>query len=332
VKYHYAARLVRLERLAGKGACVLCRVNRRHSWRDPAEPQRAPKDPALTAVTRCEACGAPASYDLSRVPEDLRELMRLCYESSLEDTYTDPRAWAAQLWLHFRQEAEQRRREAAREMRELFAPGQSARENQQDDYARERKQRERERARAKDPDVKLYNKLSAEAQAITERKHRRLARRYGKLPFAHLLAPVEGPNYHSLYLGELYAHVVSARAVFRLGIEARAWLVCAEFERIALGRVTAHTTGRLADCELRAREVVAAGLAKYEAREEKRRSDEAERERWLEARREEARPTREELEPRPREEGLAAPAPDHDSESRMRALIKSWNPGWLGGT
>ena len=325
MKYHYAARLARLERLAGKGACVLCRLTLRHSRLGPAKPQPAPKDPALTAVSRCEACGAPWSYDLSHEPEeDHRELMRLYYESSLEDRYTDPRAWAAQLWLYFWGQAEQLRREASREMRGLSAPEEPDRESELEDYARRRKQQERERARAKDPDVKLYNRLWAEARAFTERRRRRLARRYGEHPFADLLTPVKVPNYHTLYIDEPYAYCVSARAVYRLGEEAKAWLLCAEFEKIAVGRVTAHTEGRLADCERRAREVVAAGLAKYEAREEKRRRDEAESERWLEAEivEETSWPAGEELEPLRREEGIAEPAPEDDKESRMQAIIE----------
>ena len=277
MKYQYGARLARLERLAGKGACVLCRVSSRHSRLDPAKPQPAPKDPALTALSRCEACGAPVRYDLSREPEDLRELMRLYYESSLEDRFTDPRAWAARMWVHFRQMAEQRRREASREIRGLSAPEQPDREGELEDYAGRRKRQERERARAKDPDVKLYNKLSAEARAFTERRRKSLARRYGEIPFADLPAPVKGRNYHTLYLGEPYAHCVSARAVYRLGEEAKAWLLCAEFERIAVGRVTAHTEGRLADCERRAREVVAAGRAKYEEQQD---AGNADRQRW----------------------------------------------------
>jgi hypothetical protein len=278
----YAARLARLEKLAGKGACPMCRLLRRHTWLDARKPRPKPKDPSLLVTQVCELCGAASNHDLSHYPEELRDLARLYCTSKPDDTFTDPRAWAAQRWMIYRVRAEQSQREALSETKKLSAPGQPAHERQQQDYARRQRAREREEARAKDPDVKLYNRLFAEAQGHNARRLKRLKRQYGEHPFPDLearIGAVEAPNYDALYKGEPYAHAVPFLPIHELKQEAKSWLACAELEKIVLDKVTAHTEGRLADCERRAREVIGAARAKHEEREEKRRAEEAERER-----------------------------------------------------
>jgi hypothetical protein len=279
---NYAARLSKIEKLAGKVACPSCRLHRRHSWLDSTKPRPKPKDPALSVTVLCEECGAPANYDLSGYPEDLREIVRLYCTSKRADTYTNPRAWAALRWMIYRGEAQKQQRKALREMQKLSAPGQSSYQQQQQEYARRQKAREREQARTKDPDAKLYHKLLAEMQAQSARRHRRLERQHGENPFPELdarLDAVQKPDYGQLYKGEPFEHDISFLPMFELEREAKLWMMCAELEKIVLGDVTAHTTGKLADCERRAGELIAAGRAKHEAREEKRRQDEAERER-----------------------------------------------------
>src|SRR5205085_306631 len=158
---NYAARLSKIERLAGKGACQLCRLFKRHIWLDRAKPQPKPEDSALIITARCEMCGATEKHDLSGYPTDLREMMRLYCTSTLEDTYTNQRAWAAQHWLSYWLAARLEQRKVTSEIRNLYDSPQSP-HAQQRAYARQQKAREREQALAKDPDVKLYNKLMGE--------------------------------------------------------------------------------------------------------------------------------------------------------------------------
>jgi hypothetical protein len=278
---NYAARVARLEKLAGKGACPFCRLLRRHTWLDSTKPLAKPKDPALIVTALCEMCGAPSNRDLSHYPADLREIARLYCTARLEDMFTNPLVWAAQHWMVYWTSALRQQRNVRREMRKLSEPAQSPYQ-QQRDYARQQRAREREQARAKDPEVKLYNKLLAEAQALGTRRRKRRERQYGEHPFPELdarLDAVQKPDYGDLYKGEPYGQDVPFRPMFELEQEAKSWLMCAELERIILGDVTVHTTDKIADCERRAREVIAVAQAKHEEREEKRRQEEAERER-----------------------------------------------------
>jgi hypothetical protein len=218
-------------------------------------------------------CGSSTTYDLSSEPEELRELVGLYCAANLEDTFTSPRVWAALNWGTDRGAALRCRREALREMKELAEPAQTAHERQRREYARRQTAREREEARAKDPDVKLYSRLLAEAEAQNARRVERLKRRYGENPFPELAArisAIERPDYHALYKGEPYEHDVPLTPMHETEREAELWLKCAEMEKVALGRVTAYTAGRLADCERRAREVIDWARAKHEEREVRR--------------------------------------------------------------
>jgi pyruvate/2-oxoglutarate dehydrogenase complex dihydrolipoamide acyltransferase (E2) component len=67
--------------------------------------------------------------------------------------------------------------------------------------------------------------------------------------------------------------------MMELSKEGKLWAICAEIVKEVLGSVTALTSGRLAECERRAGEVIAVGRAEYEAKEEERRRKEAEWER-----------------------------------------------------
>lgn len=282
MKTNYASRLSKLEKLAGKSDCPSCRLYRRHTWLDPSKPRPKLADPSLLVPLVCESCGSPGSYDLSHYPEELRELVRLYCTSKIEDTFTEPRAWAALWWMVYRIAARRERRKALSELRKVEAPAQSPYERQQREYAERQRTQERAAARAKDPDVKLYNKLFAESQAHSGRRRERLARRYGEHPFPELealIAAVEIPDYAALYRGEPYAHDVPFSPMHETTREAKSWLVCAELEKIVLGDVTRHTTGKIADCERRVRELIDAARERHEEREEKRRVREAERER-----------------------------------------------------
>jgi hypothetical protein len=272
------ARIARLEKMAGKGSCPICRLERRHSWVSADKPRPTPEDPSSVLVTRCEECGSPSRADLSGYPEELRELVRLSCTSTFEDTFTDPRVWAAEYWMAYKLGADEHRRKALREMRKL-----SESSHEQNDYARRQEMLERKRAREKDPDVKLYNELTAKVNALYVEQFRRLGQKYGERPFPEIdarLDAVEAPDYEHMYKGEPYEHDLGFSPMYEIKEEAKAWKGCAVLEEIVLGGASAHTAGKLADCERLAREVVDAAREKHRAREEKRRLDEAERERW----------------------------------------------------
>ena len=312
------ARLARLERLAGKAPCPGCRLSRRHSWLDATKPRPEPKDPSLIVTVACEGCGTPHWWDLSGYPEELREVARLGHTSKLEDEFNDPRVWAARRWvvywsltraLRLRAERARRWRDAPRERP---ARGQGA-------YAR--RQEGRELARVSEPDVKLYNRLLAEAGALVERRRRRLERRYGKNPFpdieVRVAAIIRGPDPDRLTTEEKLAYV---RADFFQPPgepELRAWLLCAEMEKIVLGDVSAYTVGRIEDGRRRDQ----GGSAKLRAWVEMAGG------KWPQT---EAAPGREESQSeRERLEHEAAPAPPPDAPpappavSRLRDFMHS---------
>ena len=159
---NYAARLAKLERLAGKGSCPQCRLFRRHTWLGWGQPRPKPKDPALLITDSCDLCGATITYEMSRAPADLLEITRLYSTTTLTDTFTNPRAWAAREWMSCFVTIKQVRRRIRRAAKKGAASGQAV-------YQHQQRARERERARAKNPDVKLYNDLLAEWQAAVER-------------------------------------------------------------------------------------------------------------------------------------------------------------------
>jgi hypothetical protein len=242
----------------------------------PPGPSPEPQAPSLSVTTYCEDCGAPSRQDLSAYPENLRELVRLYYLSTPEDTFMDARAWTAQRWMMTWVAAEERRRKALGEMRKLLAPPRPCHE--QVGYERGRKGREQELA--KNPDVKLYSELLKEVKRLTLRRLKRAERRHGKHPFSEIEARVEtvrGPDYGLFYKGEVYQNTVPFSPILETQREARLWLQSAELEKFFLGGVTPHTSGRIADCEQQARKVVAWARAQHEEHEEGRRREAAER-------------------------------------------------------
>ena len=247
------ARLARLEKLSGKGRCPFCRLERRHKWADSAKPPAGPEGSSLTVTAHCELCGAPWRCDLSDYPEELRGVARLYYASELEDLYTDPRAWAAQRWMGYWEEARRQNRMGPREPQGLSVPARSPLRHK--DYRRRLGQLERARALAKDPDVKRYLGLLVQILALILPRLRRLERRYGENPFPELesrVAAIVGPDLSLMSPKERMAYTREAleRPLRRGG----AWLLCAEMERVVLGGVSAYTARKIADCERRAQE------------------------------------------------------------------------------
>jgi hypothetical protein len=290
-------RLAKLEKLAGKGPCPGCRLFCRRGRTAAAGLSRLPDDPSIIVTSLCGFCGTPWRHDLSGYPEELREVARLGFVSTLEDTYSSPRAWAAQRWMGYWAEARRQHREMLRAQLVTTAPGRPAHKRR--GHVRWLEEHRRERGRQKDLEARRYVGLLLQARALIDRRRRLLELRYGESPFPELearLKAVGGPDYGRLYRGEPYGGRVRCSPMHEIEKEAVAWLMCAELERVLLGEVTAHTAGRQADCEERARAVVAAARADHERaeeesrlREEERRRQEEERQRRFEAEREEAR-------------------------------------------
>jgi hypothetical protein len=263
------ARLARAEKLAGKGACPFCRLVRRHSWLDDTKPR--PAGPSLIVVTRCEVCGADERHDLSVYPEELRAVARLGYTSTPEDTYTDPHAWAARCWgIHWDAAWREQRHGESRETWRLPATEQPR------EGAWRRKGREREWA--KDPDIKLYNGLLAEALAPLSRRRKGLEHKYGNNPFPELAALVTelmGPWSPAEQLERARRQLAEPETEIREG----PWWVCLEMEKVVLGAASEYTSGKAEERERKARERAAWLKAEHEQLLEslRRRDDEIER-------------------------------------------------------
>jgi hypothetical protein len=107
--------------------------------------------------------------------------------------------------------------------------------------------------------------------------------------------------------------------------EAKSWLLCAEMEKVVLGKATRHTADKIADCERRAREVIGAARTKHEEREEKRRAEEAERERQRLERSAASVPR-----PAPTPRRLQSPPPDDGTLAYQRKIAHWLETGeWL---
>ncbi len=195
-------------------------------------------------------------HDLSGYPEGVREVVRLHYVSNLECLFTDPRAWAALWWMT---SWEAGRRQDRRATRDGLGPSTPAPPpNGQHGYERRRKDRERERTLEKDPDVKLYLGLLAQARALIAKRVGELERRYGRSPFPELESRVAAILGSDLSPMSLVEKMVRARGMLegptcRVGVP---WLLCAEMEKIVLGDVSAYTAGMVADCEQRRKEQI----------------------------------------------------------------------------
>lgn len=266
-------RLARMEKLVGKDSCAYCRLFRRHTWRrDGMGPRHWRRASPLLVTARCEFCGAPASYDLSIYPDEVRELARLYHTSTLEAVYTDRRAAAAQVWMICWAHANGQCLDVLQERRQLFVP-EFATTYGQVDYMRRRKERKQESE--EDPDVELYKDLLAEVQTLFARQYKRLARQHGERPFPELyasLATLQSSAYGPLHKGEPYKYGVSHSWMYEIWQEIKSWKMCGEMETIVLGGVTAHTSDNLARCERLPGEKIALIQAEYErGKEEERR-------------------------------------------------------------
>ena len=242
-------KLTRVEKLAGKGSCPLCRLTLRHHWPDPSKPNPGPKDHALILSAHCKLCGRKYNVDLSHHPSDLLHMFRIYYGSTMEEEYKHPHAWAAGQWAKNYFTAWLGRR---------YFTGRKI--SKQTPYPQQQTEHERQAS----SDFKLFSELRAEYKASRERALKRLAARYGDSPFpdlASLIDSVKSKGYAHLYKGEPFHPNISVYKFDIIESEATAMLKCAEAEKIVMGITAPSTVAALAECERRAlAEVEAAKL------------------------------------------------------------------------
>lgn len=202
------AALKRLEKSVGKGQrhCPWCRVNFRHWWPDPNLPMPSPE--ALVKY-RCWVCGTDMVFNFADLPDDEREVLRLNYSFSMEDTYTNPVAIALEIWL-------------------LIYPIKgkskgtlkSAVNNDDDDLG-----------------ARTLARLNEEADALLGRKRSRLEARYGdpSLKVKDIIASVQ-----KAVIEKWQSHL-GIRGLPELAQEQKVYLICAELEKIVWGQVRPQT-------------------------------------------------------------------------------------------
>ena len=241
----------RLEALAGKGArCGLCRIGTRLlSVGSEKESGRAEG----TVKVRCEFCHNEFLRSLKEIPEDDREFYRLTYPFTMEDEFTDPRAHAAALWQAYRPWPEE------------------------EEGAGATRQRGAKRKAKNDPRVRTLNALHAQYQEARERRGKWLVARYGADPFPEHRRLVEAvrKSARDTHTEELYVHGLP-----ELRTEETRYLVCAELEKIIVGRTLLSTEESLARLRGRIAEMVEGAWREKEREEEERHRQEDELREW----------------------------------------------------
>jgi hypothetical protein len=301
---HITAKLARLEKLAGMGSCPNCRLVVRSSLLSPSN--RTPEDAETTLIRRCPLCGRQMRYDLSEYAADVREIVRLSWGSTFEETFTDPRVWVAWEWWYGRRNARKERRKVLSEIARAARPALSGYERDEAAAARREARREREAS----PGYKLRTKLMAESRAAFTLKRERLEAEHGEDPFPDLAARLNGvtfEGYGHLYRHEPFSPRVRFSEMYHTEMEAKQLLKCAEAEKILLGDVAPSTAAKLAECEHRAKGFIEDARRRHEADEEERRrkeEEQAQRQRELLERSRSAAPA----DPPPAESPIA-PAP-----------------------
>lgn len=166
----------------------------------------------------------------------------------MEDEFTDPRAHAAALW-------------------------QAYRPRQEEEGGGTTRQRGVERKAKKEPRVRALNALRAQYQEARERRRKRLVLRYGADPFPEQRRLIEAvrEGARSARPKELYVP-----GLLDLQLEETDLLVCAELEKIVVGRTLLSTEESLRRMRERIDEMMEGARREKEKQEEERRRREDE--------------------------------------------------------
>jgi hypothetical protein len=233
------ASLRRLEAAAGKGArCAYCRLVIRTSF---IGSERQPDRAEQFVEVECEFCHTRCSYSLKGRPEADRDFYRLTYSFTMKDEFTDPRAHAAALWQAYRPWPEEEKGAGAT------------------------RQRSAERKAKNDPRVRTLNALRDQYQEARERRRKRLVLRYGADPFPEHRRLVEAIRKRAR---DARGEEPYAPGLPELRAEETRYLVCAELEKILIGRTLLSTEESLGRLRGRMAEMVEGARREREGREE----------------------------------------------------------------
>lgn len=241
----YSSRLKRLGQIAGPASCPACRLWRTSLWPNLARPRPEP-----TIIVVCEMCDARTEVSTGSCDEGEVTIMRLAH-GPLENSFTDPRAWAARRWQDANGEAEAHSQKAERDARRASPSPMN-------------------RSRKQGPGDRLRQMLFYKAATARIANYARLHARYGADPFPEIrarLEAAEGPDFEGAYRFEPFEWAIDFMRLRELKAEADAWARCAAAERIILGQVRTQTEEALASCERRASELADEARRKHEERQ-----------------------------------------------------------------
>lgn len=208
----YKAAVGKLEAVVGKGmrSRAPCRFRLRHSWDDPKESTLRSED---VLKAKCEFCHSEYSLSLAGVPELGRSFLRLQHSFTLKDEYTNPKAHAFKLWLEFCSEIKK-------------GQGRSAADKRKANTKRAR----------------THAKLQEEFDELLVRRHHKLKAKYGESPFPEHRQLIE--SMRNRESSRRTAHPF-LRGLIELERRETDHLICAELEKIILGRPDARQPQRL---------------------------------------------------------------------------------------
>jgi hypothetical protein len=268
----------RLAKLEAKAAavvrCAWCRYNLvsftpalRAKFEQKGEGER----PVVYDILTCPWCGHKYQQALGHVTEREAESLRLWYHKYDGETYTDERAYAAQLWWGFRWEKQ------ATEEFDDDAPRPAANSDYRGNYGRGRQERPKESQA-----VRARRELKEEADSIVRKARAREKRLYGprSFPLEETLKGLRGDC-------QRYAHLHDEEDGYRARsaaeVKARrllAYARCMEACELALwGEVEEETARALETLPAEIERLAEVGRAEKREKEERERREREERER-----------------------------------------------------
>jgi hypothetical protein len=227
----------RLEVLAGKGRtrCPNCKLSLRRSWPDPKKPKPSPEN---LIRTKCLICHSECKVDISHVPENKRDVYRLHYSFTLEDGYTNPKAYALALWQHYWPK-------------------------------RKKKKGLRNRGRVNNaPEARELARMREELREILEGKHKRLRAKYGHCPFPEQIEIVESIQNS---MAKKRERDVYPDGLFDLEYDEMGYQICAELEKIIWGDTRPETESTLISIGRKIDELISTAKEEQEYRQQEAR-------------------------------------------------------------
>jgi hypothetical protein len=213
------SRVKRLEIGAGKGQrCAYCRFKLRTHWPDQDKPTPMPED---TMLITCEFCHTIYSTSLAGIPAEEHDAFRLHGSFSLEDHYTNPKAYALNVWMELRPETQKMQTRIPRARAKI--------------------------KRGKTPTAR--DKLRKAAINLIAQKCKRLEAKYGERPFPEQAQIIESAEnkLRNKRNGNDYAHGpnVYVEGLFELERQENAHLIRSKLEKIIWGKTRLETASAI---------------------------------------------------------------------------------------